>query len=151
MNMNISEPEYLRTSNELTIQAAPPNPHFLEIQIKNLRVSNPKENTNIESFFMRELELRFDEYQIFLNNLKTTQTNNFQNEDNFIKSTASENFDDFSKFCTSEEAEQEIEEYHSDLKFLWDIVKDLRKETKNIFDTQNFFHIIVFVPLITKP
>jgi hypothetical protein len=132
MNMNIVEPEYLRTSTELTIQTIPPNPHFLDILIRNFEVKNSKAMINPEVFFMKQLEMRFEDYQKMVFKLKLTQKNTETKEDENDQNMTESNPGtiDFSKFCTTEEQEKEIEEVLGDLKFLWGLIKDIRKVNK---------------------
>jgi hypothetical protein len=135
MNMNIVEPDYLRTSTELTIQSVPPNPHFLEFQIENFQVKNPKEVVDAEVFFMGQLENRFEDYQKLVR-IMVMQKNKNLNQENENVNANHEGLNllnkkfNFAECDMTIEQQEEIEIIFSDLKFLWDLVKDIRKEAK---------------------
>lgn len=124
MNMNIAEPDYLRTSTELTIQSVPPNPHFLEFSIENFEVKNPRHLMHPEILFMDQLHRRFAEYQVLLKILRGEGK-----EEPFEAQIKENKESSFVSGRMTTEQELELETVLADLKFLWDLVKDLRRHS----------------------
>ena len=112
MNMNIANPDYLRTSTDLGVLSSRPQPHFLEISLSDLRVIPPHTSLDPEEFFADLLLSRFSKYR--------SLTQKIQTRDEKLGKRRRGILDD--------QEVRDLTEVYGDIKFLWQMLKCLRNE-----------------------
>ena len=112
MNMNIANPDYLRTSTDLGVLSSRPQPHFLEISLCDVRVIPPHTSLDPEEFFADLLLLRFGRYRFLAQKIQTRD----------------EKLGKRRRGVLEDQEVRDLTEVYADIKFLWQMLKCLRNE-----------------------